>query len=87
MQTRALAGNRKRTPILTLAALLAVAACDSDGTGPATSRVQVLLTDAPHEPLDSALVWISRVRLQGGGGIEPDTAASDTTSVGGRVDL
>lgn len=87
MQTRGFAGNRHKLPLIALAAVLAAAACDSDGTGPVTSHVQVLLTDAPHEELDSALVWISRVYLQGGSGFEPDTAASDTTSAGGRVDL
>ncbi|MHB1193603.1 MAG: DUF4382 domain-containing protein [Longimicrobiales bacterium] len=87
MQARGFAGNRRKTPIIALAALLAAAACDSDGTGPVTSHVQVLLTDAPHEELDSALVWISRVYLQGGGGLEPDTLDADTTSAGGRVDL
>ncbi len=81
MQARGFAGNRRKTPIIALAAVLAAAACDSDGTAPVTSRVQVLLTDAPHEELDSALVWISRVYLQGGGGLEPDTAEADTTSV------
>ena len=87
MQTRLLAGNRQKIPTLVLAALLAAAACDSNGTGPVTSHVQILLTDAPHEQLDSAVVWISRVYLQGGGGLGPDTAAADTTSSGGRVDL
>lgn len=86
MHAQRFAGNRKSLPIFALAALLAAAACDS-GTGPETSHVQVLLTDAPHPQLDSALVWISRVYLQGGGGLEPDTAASDSTSGGGRVDL
>ncbi len=86
MHAQRFAGNQKNLPILALAALLAAAACDS-GTGPETSHVQVLLTDAPHPQLDSALVWISRVYLQGGGGLEPDTAASDSTSGGGRVDL
>ena len=87
MHAQRFAGNRQNLPILALAALLAAAACDSGGTGPETSHVQVLLTDAPHPQLDSALVWISRVYLQGGGGLEPDTAASDSTSGGGRVDL
>ena len=78
--------GKKVRPIL-LTALLAVAACQGDTLGPQTSRVQILLTDAPHEQLDSAIVWISHIYLQGGGGSEPDTAASDTTSAGGRVDL
>jgi len=84
MQRASFAGNRKI--VLALAALLAAGACD-DATGPLTSNVQVLLTDAPTEQLDSALVWISKVYLQGGGGLEPDTADSDTTSTGGRVYL
>jgi len=87
MHARDLAGNRKTLPLIALAALLATAACGSDSTGPETSRVQILLTDAPHEQLDSALVWISRVYLQGGGGTQPDTAASDSLPASGRVDL
>jgi hypothetical protein len=79
--------GKKVRPIL-LSALVAAAACGGDAVGPQTSRVQVLLTDAPHEQLDSAIVWISRIYLQGGGGTEPDTAASDTTTTtAGRVDL
>ena len=79
--------GKKVRPIL-LSALVATGACGGDAVGPQTSRVQVLLTDAPHEQLDSAIVWISRIYLQGGGGTEPDTAASDTTTTtGGRVDL
>jgi len=71
-----------------MAALLVAGACEGDPVGPQTSRVQVLLTDAPTEELDSAIVWISRVYLQGGGGTEPDTAEADTiSSSGGRVDL
>jgi hypothetical protein len=78
-------GNKVRPILLTV--LVAAGACEGDSLGPQTSRVQVLLTDAPHEQLDSAIVWISHIYLQGGGGTEPDTAASDTTSSGGRVDL
>jgi len=87
MHARDLAGNRKTLPLIALAALLATAACGSDSTGPETSRVQILLTDAPHEQLDSALVWISRVYLQGGGGLEPDTIDADSLPASGRVDL
>lgn len=86
MHRNTVSGNGKKLPLLALMTLLAAAACDS-GTGPGMSKVQVLLTDAPHEELDSALVWISHVYLQGGGSEEPDTMASDTTSSGGRVDL
>lgn len=86
MHRHFVSSNGKRVRTLALTALLAAGACDS-GTGPETGRIQVLLTDAPHEELDSALVWISRIYLQGGGGLEPDTVDGDTTSVGGRVDL
>jgi len=87
MHARSFAGNGNVLSTLVMAGLLAASACDSDATGPATSRIQVLLTDAPHEELDSAIVWISRVYLQGGGGLQPDTAAPDTVSSKGRVDL
>lgn len=87
MRRHILSNSGTAIPSLLLLAALGMGACDA-GTGPETSRVQVLLTDAPHEELDSALVWISRVYLQGGGGTEPDTSASDTTATAaGRVDL
>lgn len=84
MQRRSFAGNGKK--MLALVALLAVGACD-DSTGPQTSHVQVLLTDAPTVQLDSAIVWISKVYLQGGGGGVPDTVQADSTSGAGRVTL
>ena len=70
----------------------ALAGCGSSATGPRTPKVEVLLTDAPSDVLDSAQVWISRVYLQGGGGSQPDTtAAADTatahTVTADRVDL
>jgi hypothetical protein len=78
---------KKVRPLLALAILTAFA-CEGDPLAPKSSQVQIFLTDAPHEQLESAFVWISQVYLQGGGGAEPDTAASDTTSAtGGRVDL
>jgi len=77
--------GKKVRPILGVAVLVMVA-CQGDPLAPNTTQVQILLTDAPHEQLESAIVWISRVYLQGGGGNEPDTAAGDTTT-GGRVDL
>lgn len=81
----------KKLPALVLAGLVALtaSACDSNSVAPQMSKVQILLTDAPSDMLDSAHVWISHVYLQGGGGTEPDTAASDTTSTdtAGRVDL
>jgi len=77
-------GNWVRT--LALTTLVAAGACSSS-TGPQTARIQVLLTDAPHEELDSAIVWISRIYLQGGGGLEPDTIDADSLAASGRVDL
>jgi hypothetical protein len=55
-----------------------VFAC-SEATGVRTSKIQILLTDAPAAMVASAEVWISRVYLQGGG----DESTDDT----GRVDL
>ena len=78
--------NGKRVRTLALTALVAAAACDSS-TGPETAHIKVLLTDAPSTELDSALVWISRIYLQGGGGLEPDTIDADSLSSSGRVDL
>ena len=78
--------NGKRVRTLALTALVAAAACDSS-TGPETAHVKILLTDAPSTELDSALVWISRIYLQGGGGLEPDTIDADSLSSSGRVDL
>ena len=78
--------NGKRVRALALTALVAAAACDSS-TGPETAHIKVLLTDAPSTELDSALVWISRIYLQGGGGLEPDTIDADSLSSSGRVDL
>lgn len=58
--------------------MCAASAC-SDTAGVPTSKVQILLTDAPSDMIASAEVWISHVYLQGG---EDDTA-DDL----GRVDL
>lgn len=82
-------GTKVRT-LLTLTALsLVAAACDPGAAvGPQTSKVRILLTDAPSDMLASADVWISRVYLQGGGGEEPDTAATDSVGTAAdRVDL
>ncbi|MFQ5536527.1 MAG: DUF4382 domain-containing protein [Gemmatimonadota bacterium] len=57
------------------------AACTTDSTGPeGMGSVQVLLTDAPTDMLDSAHVWISRIHLVGGGGEEPDTVDADSVT-------
>ena len=58
--------------------VFAASAC-SDTAGVPTSKVQILLTDAPSDMIASAEVWISHVYLQGG---EDDTADDP-----GRVDL
>ena len=84
-------GTKVRLALTTGILVAGMAACDSNATGPETQRsaqVQVLLTDAPSDMLDSARVWVSHVYLQGGGGSVPDTAQADSTSAGGgRVDL
>jgi hypothetical protein len=73
---------------LALTALVAAAACDSStDLQTQNARIQILLTDAPHEELDSAIVWISRIYLQGGGGLQPDTIDADSLPASGRVDL
>lgn len=86
MQHHFASTHGKRVRTLALTALVAAAACDSS-TGPETAHIKVLLTDAPSTELDSALVWISRIYLQGGGGLEPDTIDADSLSSSGRVDL
>lgn len=64
----------RRLAAFLVVGILAVSAC-SDTTGIPTSKVQILITDAPSDMIASAEVWISHVYLQGGG--------DDT----GRVDL
>lgn len=60
--------------LLALALSLPLAACDSDsGVGADTGRVTVLLTDAPDD-VETAVVTISKVYLQGDGG---ETVLSD----------
>ena len=63
----------RRLAAFLVVGILAVSAC-SDTTGIPTSKVQILITDAPSDMIASAEVWISHVYLQGG---------DDT----GRVDL
>lgn len=86
MRRHLMSGMRNLVRALAIFTLVAAGACDA-GAGPATGRIQVLLTDAPHEELDSALVWISRIYLVGGGGEEPDTVDADSLPAVGRVDL
>lgn len=51
------------------AVALAFVGCSDDPSGPAngSSQVQVLITDAPSDYIESAFIWVSRVYLQGGG--------------------
>ena len=60
-----------------------MAAC-ADGTSADNAMIQVQMTDAPSDMIQSAEVWVSRVYLQGGPGHAADTADAST---GGRVDL
>jgi hypothetical protein len=53
---------RKTTLLTAVAAALVLGACDSP-TGTGSARVTVLLTDAPHEYLESAVVTIGRIEL------------------------
>lgn len=73
-----------RTLVLAGVAILA-AACSDDSTGSSNNAtVQIQLTDATKDYLQSAEVWISRVYLQGGPGNPADTADASTS---GRTDL
>jgi len=72
----------RRLAAFLVVGILAASAC-SDTTGVSTSKVQILLTDAPSDLIASAEVWISHVYLQGGGG----ESADGTTDGVGRVDL
>jgi hypothetical protein len=51
-------------PLLLLAFLPSIEGCE-DSTGPETTQVKVLLTDAAADYIESAVVTISRVYLQG----------------------
>ena len=74
-----------RTIVLCALALLPLAAACDDGSGAsADAKVQVQITDAPSDYIQSAEVWVSRVYLQGGPGHTADTTDAST---GGRVDL
>lgn len=59
-------------------AALGLAACDNGGT----ASLELHITDAPSDYIESAEIWVSRVYLQGGNE-EPDGGADN----GGRVDL
>ncbi len=74
-----------RPTVAALAALFAVAACHE---GPQLGHVSVRLTDAPNPGIASAVVWVSRVSLVGGGGpvdISTTPAQYDLLSLQGGV--
>lgn len=76
---------RVAVALVAILAAFGVVACDS--TGPeADARVQVQLTDAPADMIESAEVWISRVYLQGGDDDEAEGEEGDDDA-SGRVDL
>lgn len=70
-----------------MAALVVAGACQGDAVSPQTSRIQILLTDAPADQLESAIVWISHVYLQGTDDSAPEASEPEPTSSEGRVDL
>jgi hypothetical protein len=57
----------RKSLLLATAAALVTGACDSPTAG-GSARVSVLLTDAPHEYLDAAVVDIGRIELVRAGG-------------------
>jgi len=74
-----------RPTVAALAALFAVAACHE---GPQLGHVTVRLTNAPNPGIASAVVWVSRVSLVGGGGpvdISTTPAQYDLLSLQGGV--
>ncbi len=71
--------------IATVIALFAFAACNE---GPQLGQVSVRLTDAPNPGIASAMVWVSRVSLVGGGApvdISTTPAQYDLLSLQGGV--
>jgi hypothetical protein len=74
--------SRNTMLLTTCAALLAVAACDSPTGTPGSARLTVLLTDAPHQYLESAVVTIGEVAL-----LRADGGPVVVTAEGGSFDL
>lgn len=73
---------RKATLMTAAAAVLALGACDSPLSTSGDARVTVLLTDAPHEYLDAAVVSIGRIEL-----LPEDGPPVVITTDGGTYDL
>jgi hypothetical protein len=73
----------RKAVLFTVAAAVALTtACDSPTAGNRDARVTVLLTDAPHEYLEAAVVTIGRIELLRAGG-PPVVITTD----GGMFDL
>jgi len=71
----------KSLPIVAGAALLALSACGGESsiyTNSSTGTVIIRLTDAPGEPIESAMIWISGVSIVGENG--PQVISTDTAS-------
>ncbi|MBT8396327.1 MAG: DUF4382 domain-containing protein [Gemmatimonadetes bacterium] len=72
-------------PGLAAACLLLLGACD-DATGPEEmGQIQILLTDAPADYIESAEVWISRAYLKGGSDEGEET--EEESENGGPINL
>src|SRR4029077_1987450 len=65
----------------TFTALVAVFAFTACNEGPQLGQVSIRLTDAPNPGIASAVVWVSRVSLVGGG------AAVDISTTPAQYDL
>ena len=73
------------TVLCALSFPLLAAACGDNGTDAADqAKMQVQITDAPSDFIQTTDIWVSRVYLQGGPGHEADTTDTGTS---GRVDL
>ncbi len=70
---------QRMTRGLLLASALGAAAC-SDGTGPGTGKLSLLLTDAPGD-IKAAVVTISEIDLQGSGGTQVLSSTETTTDL------
>jgi hypothetical protein len=73
---------RKAMLFTTVAAAFVLGACDSPTATSGSARVTVLLTDAPHEYLEAAVVTIGRIEL-----LSDDGPPVVITTDGGTYDL
>ncbi len=71
-----------------MAAALLLISCGSDPTSTTSARVQILLTDAPADYIQSAEVWISRVYLMPGAMEDTEEGEAEGEGEGAsKVDL